>query len=151
MKTRTKIIALSIILLALPFFTACTGARCEHCGETVKVDKLEGVHFDFDKATIKPEGKQILDKDIALLKKDKTLDVSIEGHCDYIGSDDYNQKLSERRAKSVFDYLAQNGVDKSHMRTVGYGRSKPISPNDTDANRAKNRRVELHIIKARAK
>ncbi len=151
MKNRVKIIVLSVIFLALPVFASCTGARCEHCGETVKIDKLEGVFFDFDKATIKPEGKTILDKDVALMKKDKSLDVSIEGYCDYIGSDEYNQKLSERRANSVLDYLAQNGIDKSRMRAVGFGRTKPIAPNTTEEGRAKNRRVELHIIKARAK
>jgi OmpA-OmpF porin, OOP family len=150
MKRSYQFIILAV-LFALPLFSACNGARCEHCGETVKIDKLEGVHFDFNKATIKPEGKQILDKDITMMKKDKTLDVSIEGHCDYIGNDAYNQKLSEKRAKSVLDYFAQNGIDTSRMRTVGYGRSKPIAPNNTEEGRAKNRRVELHIIKARAK
>jgi OmpA-OmpF porin, OOP family len=151
MKRLTRIAAFAALLIAVPlFFTACTGARCANCGKTVKIDTLDGVLFDFDKATVKPEGQKILDKDVELLKKDKSLDVSVEGHCDYIGSDQYNQQLSVKRAQAVADYLTGKGVAKDHMKVVGFGRSKPIAPNTTPEGRAKNRRVELHIIKARA-
>lgn len=151
MNRRLNLAALAALVIAVPlFFAACTGARCEHCGETVKVTTLDGVLFDFDKSEVKPEGKKILDKDIELLKKDKTLNVSVEGHCDIVGSDEYNQILSERRAKTVANYISSSGIAANRLSTVGYGRKKPVAPNDTPANRAKNRRVELHIIKARA-
>lgn len=142
--------ALTLIILALIFLTFA-GCRkmCQRCGHVVKVTVLEGVNFDFNKATIKPAGKEILDKDVVLLAEDKTLDVSIDGYCDIIGSDAYNQKLSEKRAQSVLDYFVSKGIEASRMKAVGYGRSKPIVPNDTPENRAKNRRVEINIIKAR--
>lgn len=147
MKRKYLAVFFSAVLLPA-LFTGCAN-RCANCGKVIKVTVLEGVHFDFNKATIKPEGKTILDKDAELLKTDKTLDISVEGHCDIIGSDEYNQKLSEKRAKAVFDYFAKNGVDQARMKATGFGRKNPIVPNDSDANRAKNRRVEIKIIKAR--
>ena len=151
MKMKHAALALAIALLAaLPAAMGCSH-RCENCGQTVKIDTLGGVQFDFNKAIIKPEGKKILDADVTLIKNDKTLDISVEGHCDVVGSDEYNQKLSERRAQVVADYFASNGIAKDRMRTVGVGRKKPLVPNDSEANRAKNRRVEIHVIKARAK
>ena len=150
MTRRTLITALIVLTLAVSTF-ALAGCRqmCKRCGHTIKVTVLEGVNFDFNKATIKPAGKAILDEDVKLLSGDATLDVSIEGHCDIVGSDEYNQKLSEARARSVFDYFVSKGIAANRMKTVGYGRSRPIVPNDTEANRAKNRRVEINIIKAR--
>ena len=91
----------------------------------------------------------MLDEDVALLEKNKSLDISIEGHCDIVGSDSYNNRLSEKRAKAVYSYFLGQGIPTERMRTVGYGRTKPLVPNDTPANRARNRRVEIHVIKAR--
>lgn len=141
-----------LMLLTTALYCGCAKviiARCEDCGKVVKVTTLRGIHFDFDKYAIRPDGAPILNEDIELLKKDPSLDVSIEGHCDIIGSDAYNQKLSEKRAKAVYDYLLQNGIAADRMKTVGYGRKRPIVPNDSAENRAINRRVELQIIKAR--
>jgi OOP family OmpA-OmpF porin len=149
MKIRNLLIAIVMFAIVLPYAAGCTGVRCKDCGKTVKIDRLEGVHFDFDKYTIKPAGKAMLDEDVALLKKNKSLDISIEGHCDIVGSDSYNNKLSEKRAKAVYSYFLGQGIPTDRMRTVGYGRTKPLVPNDTPANRAKNRRVEIHVIKAR--
>ena len=151
MRIQNFIIAVVMFAIVLPAVSGCTGARCANCGKTIKIDRLEGVHFDFNKYQVKPAGKTILDEDVALLKRDSTLDISIEGHCDIVGTDAYNQKLSEKRANAVYDYFLKNGIPADRMRTVGYGRSRPIVPNDTAANRAKNRRVEIHVIKARAK
>lgn len=151
MRIHNIVIAFVLFALLAPFSVSCTGARCADCGKTIKIDRLEGVHFDFDKYVIKKAGKKILDEDVALLDQNKTLDISIEGHCDIVGSDAYNQRLSERRAATVYDYFLKKGVSAKRMRTIGYGRTKPLVPNDTPANRAKNRRVEIHIIKARAK
>lgn len=148
MKARFLYVVLLIAALSLIFAFGCA-ARCANCGKVVKVTVLDGILFDFNKAVIKPEGKTILDKDIALLKKDDKLNISVEGHCDIVGSDEYNQILSEKRAKVVYDYFLSQGIDAKRMATVGFGRKKPVAPNDTEANRAKNRRVEVNIIKAR--
>ncbi|MBN1282652.1 MAG: OmpA family protein [Proteobacteria bacterium] len=145
-----RLMCSALVLAALAAIAAAgCAARCKDCGKTVKVTTLGSVHFDFDRAALKPEGKRVLDEDIKLAKQNRSLDLSIEGHCDIVGSDLYNQQLSERRARAVYDYLLKNGIDAGRMRTVGYGRTKPLLPNDSPANRAKNRRVEIHIIKAR--
>jgi len=148
MKRFIPLAILVTIALASPTLSGCR-KMCERCGHVIMTTVLEGINFDFNKATIKPQGKLILDKDVAVLSDDKTLDVSIEGHCDIIGSDEYNQKLSEDRAGAVYNYFLEKGIEASRMRTVGYGRMRPIVPNDSEANRAKNRRVEINIIKAR--
>ena len=144
MTRRTLITAAALLVLVAAAFTLA-GCRqmCKRCGHTVKVTVLEGVNFDFNKATLKPAGKAILDNDVKLLADDKTLDVAIEGHCDIVGSDEYNQKLSEARAKAVMDFLVGKGVDAGRLAAKGYGMDKPIAPNTTDEGRAKNRRVVL--------
>jgi OOP family OmpA-OmpF porin len=149
MKIRNIVIAIVMFAIVLPFASSCTGARCAECGKTVRIDRLEGVHFDFDKYRIKPAGEKVLNEDVALMNRDPSLDISIEGHCDIVGGDAYNQRLSEKRADAVYQYFLKNGVSAQRMRTVGYGRTKPLVPNDTPANRARNRRVEIHVIKAR--
>lgn len=124
----------------------CTGARCIDCGTVVHKTVLEGVNFAFDKADLLPIAYPVLDKDVTMLKNDAKLRVLIEGHCDIRGSDAYNQKLSERRAATVYGYLASKGIDRSRMSTIGYGRSKPLVPNTSEENMYKNRRVEVKII-----
>jgi outer membrane protein OmpA-like peptidoglycan-associated protein len=124
----------------------CTGARCENCGTVVHTTVLEGVNFAFNKADLLPIAHPILDKDVTMLKNDHKLKVRVEGHCDIRGSDEYNQKLSERRATTVYNYFTSKGIDKSRMSTIGYGRSKPLVPNTTEENMYKNRRVEVKIV-----
>ena len=85
---------------------------------------LRGVNFDFDKANIRPDAAVILDEAVRILG-DSSSPVSIEGHTDWIGSDAYNQSLSERRAESVQAYLIEHGVDASRLSTSGYGESRP--------------------------
>jgi OOP family OmpA-OmpF porin len=103
---------------------------------------LKGVNFEFDSANLTSKAKGILDG-VAETLKAKGEDVIISGHTDSRGSDAYNQNLSERRAQSVVDYLTTKGVPRNSMSAVGYGESRPIDTNDTDAGRAANRRVEL--------
>jgi OOP family OmpA-OmpF porin len=114
--------------------------------EVEAVIELEGVHFDFDKATLKPEAMAILDEAAALLNKNERVVVEVAGHTDSIGSDAYNQGLSERRAKSVQDYLVSKGVKAQRLTAKGYGESMPVASNDTEAGRAENRRVELIVL-----
>jgi outer membrane protein OmpA-like peptidoglycan-associated protein len=104
---------------------------------------LHGPQFDFDKATLKPDGKALVDNAVKVMKDKPDLKVSVEGHTDSIGSEAYNQKLSERRAKSVRDYMVSQGIDASRITTRGFGKSKPVASNDTAEGRADNRRVEI--------
>ncbi|HTM11070.1 MAG TPA: OmpA family protein [Verrucomicrobiae bacterium] len=101
--------------------------------------------FDFDKTAIKPDGAKILDRLIAFLKENSDKRVDLEGHTDSIGTEQYNQGLSERRAASVKDYLVKRGVDAGRISTRGFGKTKPIADNKTAEGRAKNRRVEIKI------
>jgi OOP family OmpA-OmpF porin len=114
--------------------------------EVEAVIELEGVNFDFDKATIRPEGKAILDEAAALLQKHERVVVEVAGHTDSTGSEAYNQGLSERRANAVKDYLTGKGVTATRLTARGYGESQPVASNDTKEGRAENRRVELIVL-----
>ncbi|MGH8539331.1 MAG: OmpA family protein [Stenotrophobium sp.] len=106
---------------------------------------LKGVNFDFDSNRLTLEAKEILNQVAETLKAYPEVNVDVEGHTDYIGSDAYNMGLSERRADAVKDYLAAQGVNAGHMTPVGYGKTRPIASNLTEEGRAENRRVELHV------
>lgn len=113
-------------------------------GEKVYVALPSGILFDVGKDTLKPAAKDSLAKAAVTLKSSET-NIIIQGHTDSTGSDSLNQALSERRAGHVLDFLSANGVPTSRMSSVGYGSSRPVAPNDTEANRALNRRVQLEI------
>ena len=114
--------------------------------EVEAVIELEGINFDFDKATLKPEAMAILNEAAALLDNHDRVVVEIAGHTDSVGSESYNQGLSERRANAVKDYLTSKGVKASRLSAKGYGESRPIASNDTKEGRAENRRVEMIIL-----
>jgi len=107
---------------------------------------LRGVNFEFDKSKLTVNAKTLLDMVADALLARTDIKVEIDGHTDAKGSDAYNQKLSERRAQSVKDYLGSRGVDLTRMTTVGFGESKPITTNETDEGREINRRVELKVV-----
>lgn len=107
---------------------------------------LSNTMFDFDKYVIKEEAKAKLDDVVKWLLENPDVKVEVAGHTDNWGSDEYNQKLSENRAKAVYEYFVSKGVEKSRLRYVGYGELRPIATNATDEGRAQNRRVELTII-----
>ena len=109
---------------------------------------LKGINFAFDSSALTPESKKILDEDqrISRLMGEPNIRVEVAGHTDSVGSEAYNQKLSERRAQAVVDYLVARGVDPKRLKAVGYGKDKPMASNATDAGRAENRRVELQIF-----
>lgn len=107
---------------------------------------LRGVNFDFNKSNIRPDARPILDEAISTLNAYKEITLSVEGHTDSIGSVEYNDKLSLRRAKSVADYLEKGGIDGKRMTEKGFGKSQPVASNDTAEGRAQNRRVELKIL-----
>ncbi|MGH8705022.1 MAG: outer membrane protein OmpA [Burkholderiales bacterium] len=114
-----------------------------------KVTLAADVLFDFDKAVLKPEGKNKLD-DLANKVRGINLEVVIAiGHTDSIGSDAYNQKLSVRRAESVKAYLVSKGVEPNRIYTEGKGEKQPVASNKTKEGRQKNRRVEIEVIGTR--
>ncbi len=104
---------------------------------------LTGVLFDFDKATLKPESDAVLQQVAALMSRDGTLRLEVQGHTDSVGSDAYNQPLSDARARSVVVWLTQHSVAPNRLTARGYGKTRPVASNDTDAGRAQNRRVEI--------
>jgi OOP family OmpA-OmpF porin len=107
----------------------------------------DAVLFDFDKSELKPSAKDKLDNILVILNQDEDLGLEIEGHTCNIGKAAYNQKLSERRAKSVESYFVEKGVSKDRLSTVGYGFTRPAASNDTEEDRAKNRRVEFKPVR----
>jgi OOP family OmpA-OmpF porin len=121
------------------------------CPVPVSID-LKGVNFDYDKSNLRPDAVQILSEATEILKRYPELKVEVAGHTDSKGTDAYNQALSERRAKAVYDYLTSNGIDAARLQGPnGYGESRPIAPNtnpdgsDNPEGRAKNRRTELNV------
>jgi outer membrane protein OmpA-like peptidoglycan-associated protein len=119
----------------------------DRCAEVIR---LRGVNFDFDKADIRSDAAVSLDEAATLLA-DALADcpsrtVSVEGHTDATGPDDYNQRLSDRRATAVMEYLVGKGVPAARLSAKGFGESSPIAPNETREGRALNRRVELRLV-----
>jgi photosystem I P700 chlorophyll a apoprotein A2 len=115
----------------------------------IKVDLPADVLFDFDKSDIRPDAAAALAKLAVIIRAQPKGRTRIEGHTDSKGDDAYNQKLSERRAESVRNWLVtKEGLDGSRMTTKGWGEAQPVAPNDTDPNRQKNRRVQAIIEKS---
>jgi len=107
---------------------------------------LNNIFFDFDESTLRDESTSELERLVKLLNDVPTLKIEISGHTDNKGSDVYNQKLSERRAKSVVDYLIEKGIEKGRLTYKGAGESEPVATNDTEEGRQKNRRTEFKVI-----
>jgi OOP family OmpA-OmpF porin len=115
-----------------------------------KVTFAADAFFDFDKSTLKPEATAKLD-DLVSKTKGINLEVIIAvGHTDSVGSDEYNQKLSVRRAEAVKAYLVTKGIEKNRVYTEGKGEKQPVADNKTAEGRAKNRRVEIEVVGTRA-
>lgn len=122
------------------------GAEVERVGEGIKVTLNENtVNFDFNSATLTSTAKANLDKLITVLKNNPDTNINIYGYTDSVGSDSYNLTLSGKRADAVKAYLTSKGVSSSRLFTQGMGEANPVASNDTDAGRAKNRRVEFAI------
>jgi outer membrane protein OmpA-like peptidoglycan-associated protein len=111
-----------------------------------KIVITEKIQFDFNKATIKPESNALLDELVAVIRDNPHIKkLAIEGHTDGDGSDGYNLKLSDDRAKSVQAYFVEHGIEADRLSAKGYGETKPLGDNATDAGKEQNRRVEFLI------
>lgn len=106
----------------------------------------KSVRFDFDKADIKPEYRDVLNRIAGILMTLKGYTISVYGYTDDIGTQSYNLQLSQRRAEAVRDFLTQAGISPSIMTTKGFGKSDPRVPGDSEQARAANRRVEIGIV-----
>ncbi|MBI4720064.1 MAG: OmpA family protein [Chitinivibrionia bacterium] len=121
------------------------GATTERVGDEIKVTFQNAILFDFDSSVLKPSSQDQLNQMGAVFVKYPDTDIIIAGHTDSQGTEEYNQKLSERRAGAVMGYLIQQGINQGRLTTYGYGESTPVAGNDTEDGRTLNRRVELEI------
>jgi outer membrane protein OmpA-like peptidoglycan-associated protein len=124
-----------------------TRLQAEVTGTEITIRLPGSVLFDFDSATIRPDAERTLYEVSEVVKGYKARPVRVEGHTDSIASDEYNQKLSERRAEAVRAWLAAHGAEKGRLTTRGHGETKPVADNTSVAGRQKNRRVEVIIAK----
>jgi len=104
---------------------------------------IYGIHFDFDKADLKPGSEKVLLEMVKLMKNNPGLDVEIQGHTDNVGQRGYNQQLSEQRAMTVRSFLSLYGIAPERMTVRGFGPDRPVAGNRTEEGRTLNRRVEL--------
>ena len=121
------------------------GAKVERVGEGIVVDFSEKILFAYDKSDLNSSAEGNLNKLVTILKEYPDTNIEVQGHTDSNGSDDYNMKLSERRAAAVSAYLRGRGVAGSRLTTKGYGESAPVADNGSDEGRAQNRRVTFLI------
>jgi OOP family OmpA-OmpF porin len=112
-----------------------------------KIEILEKVMFDYNKATIKVESHELLNDVAEVIKENPSITkIRVEGHTDSDGSDKYNKDLSQKRADAVKKFLVKAGIAEDKLEAVGYGEERPIADNSTDEGKEKNRRVEFNIV-----
>jgi len=121
------------------------GATVQRVGEGIAVTFASGLLFGFDSDVVRGDARYNLDELARSVDKYDESNLLIVGHTDAVGSESYNQDLSERRAESAANYLISRGVDRNRIGTRGLGEMEPVSSNETDAGRATNRRVEVAI------
>jgi len=114
---------------------------------------VRNVYYEYDKSEVKPESYPALDELVRMMETYPELEIEISAHTDSKGTDKYNQKLSEARARSVVAYLVAKGVAESRLKSKGYGEAQPIAPNtnpdgtDNPDGREQNRRTEFKVLK----
>ncbi|WP_448383646.1 OmpA family protein [Desulfosoma sp.] len=108
-------------------------------------ERREAIHFDFDKFSIRPQDRPILDSHVSFLSLDKDSSLLLEGHTDSIGTDAYNMRLSVQRSLSAYHYMVRQGADPARLRISGHGENSPVADNKTPKGRALNRRVEFIV------
>ena len=121
------------------------GVKVERVGEGIVVEFTSNILFGFDNSALTSEAKENLGKLVTILNKYPDTNIAIYGHTDSKGSNAYNQRLSEKRAEAVSDYLASRNIASNRLDTKGFGESQPKYSNDTESGLAQNRRVEFAI------
>lgn len=121
----------------------CPEVKDEIMEKTASI--ASSIYFEFNSARLQRRSFSPLDELVQILKDNPTYTLSIEGHTDNVGSNEFNQKLSERRTNSVKNYLVSKGIDAGRLTATGFGEQQPVATNSTNAGRAKNRRVELKL------
>jgi outer membrane protein OmpA-like peptidoglycan-associated protein len=122
------------------------GAKIERVGEGIKITFDSGILFGYDSSTLQPEAKTNISKLAVILKKYPDTNILVTGHTDSDGAEEYNQTLSEQRAKAVSDYSMYQGISSSRLSVIGLGENEPVSSNETVEGKRLNRRVEIAIF-----
>ncbi|WP_425510506.1 OmpA family protein [Xanthomonas hawaiiensis] len=130
--------------------TANTGIDVRRDGDNITLNLPDGITFDFNQSTLKPQFYSALNGVAQTLGEYNQTMIEVVGHTDSIGSDAVNQRLSEQRASSVAAYLTAQGVQPERIQTLGAGKKYPIADNSTEAGRAQNRRVEIRVVPLRS-
>jgi OOP family OmpA-OmpF porin len=125
--------------------TALTVESCEN--RLLAMTESNAIYFRTGSAELEGETSPLLDAGADIANRCPTVKFAIEGHTDSVGSRGYNQRLSEERARTVVDYLVAKGVTAARIQSAGYGKDRPVAPNDSETNRAKNRRIEFKARK----
>jgi peptidoglycan-associated lipoprotein len=118
----------------------------QRTAEEVQRDLAAMIHFDFDKANIRPGDVELLDQKVPLLQVNPSLRIRIAGNCDERGSDEYNLALGNRRAITAKQYLVSHGIDAGRLEAVSYGKERPLDPAHTEQAWATNRRDEFELM-----
>jgi outer membrane protein OmpA-like peptidoglycan-associated protein len=121
------------------------GAKVERVGEGIQITFDSAILFEFGKADLSAQAKTNLNNLAASLKEYPNTEILIAGHTDSVGSEEFNQKLSEQRANTAATYLLEQDITADRMSVIGHGESQPVASNDSDMGRAQNRRVEVAI------
>jgi outer membrane protein OmpA-like peptidoglycan-associated protein len=127
-----------------------TGVDVVRQGDNITLNMPGSVTFAFDKSEVQPQFYPVLDNVASTLQQYNQTIIEVAGHTDSVGSDSYNQQLSQRRADAVAAYLGSRGIMRDRMITVGAGESRPIASNDSEQGRASNRRVEITLVPVRS-
>ncbi|MBU2493082.1 MAG: OmpA family protein [Bacteroidetes bacterium] len=123
-----------------------SGANIERVGEGIKITFDSGILFATNSSTLEPQAKTNISKLAVILNKYPDTNILVTGHTDSDGSDQYNQTLSESRAKTVSNFTGMQGVSSSRFSVVGLGENEPVASNDSDSGKRMNRRVEIAIF-----
>lgn len=126
--------------------TAGTGIDVTRDGDVIKLNLPDGVTFDFNRADLKSQFYPALNGVAATMADYNQTIVEVSGHTDSVGSDEYNQRLSEQRAEAVANYLVGRGLVRERFEVVGMGERYPVADNNSDDGRARNRRVEIRVV-----
>jgi OmpA-OmpF porin, OOP family len=142
-RLRVPASGLALATLVALVATGCTKRTRVAARPRTKVDALSGTHFAYDKDTLTPQGRAKVRNLAATLNQHGKRRIEVNGYTDAMGTEEHNQRLSERRAYTVMQALVEDGVAAGRVRVHGYGEANPVASNATAEGRAQNRRVEI--------